>query len=78
MSLKDIFEWIINVNLFYVAGFIFAYLVVSHYAKELSELKKDLWDPLDNWKDKLGILWVIFIVCGLAYIFFDVIREEYF
>lgn len=78
MSIKDIWEWIINVNLFYVAGAIFAYIAISHYAKEFAELKKDLWDPLDNWKDKLGMLFVIFIVCGLAYVAFGVIREEFF
>ena len=78
MSLKDIFEWIINVNLFYVIGAVVAWQLLSYFAREFPEAKKTYWDSLDNWKDKLGLLWVIFILGSLAYIFFDVIREEYF
>ena len=50
MSLKDIFEWIINVNLFYVIGVVVALIVIANIKewadaneKKVSELFEYFW-----------------------------------
>ena len=64
MSLKDIFEWIINVNLFYVIGAVVALIAVANISEWFDANKEKFSVIFDN----ILIFWIMLLLFVFAII----------